>query len=138
MAVNDETGEDREPTEEEVLALLQGVAGRISDVVSGGDPRVRDAALEVLATDDGARALLGAAFEEGRQDAVRSMLLRGGKVIEPDWSDVESPGERRLLQREESICSRCTHGGVCVVTRGAPAELLLVVSRCAGFVDSGA
>lgn len=126
------------PTEAEVLQLLDGVAGRFADAMAGGDERARATMLEVLATDDAARELLGAAFEEGRQDAVRRMLLRGGKVVEPDWGDVESAGERRLIAREETICSRCVHGGVCAVARAATPEMLVVVARCAGFLQNGA
>jgi hypothetical protein len=128
--------DDSEPTDAEVLHVLGVVAARVAEAVGGGEA-TSHAALEVLAGDEGARALLAAAFEEGRQDVVRSTLLRRGKESEPDWSDVESPGERRLLQREESACSRCAHGVVCVVPRSAPAELLVVVSRCAGFLDAG-
>lgn len=129
-----EPEDDSPPSEAEVLAYLGAVADRVCEALSeGASPRVRAAVLEVLGGDEGARELLSAAFEEGRQDAVRSMLLRGGKIAAGDWSDVESPGERRLIAREESLCARCSHAAVCVVPRGNVAELLLVVTRCVSF-----
>lgn len=130
----DSEGED-ELTDEEVLAILAPVASRLAASI-GRVPGVRAEVLEVLRQDDtGARELLAAAFDSGREEAMRSALTRPevglGEGGEPDWSDVESVGERKALHVEQNICSRCSHVSVCRWT--PPPEMLVVIRRCAAF-----
>lgn len=125
-----------EPTEGEVLAHLalvaHRVAKRIVEVVPEAEREAAaKAAEEVLLDDEGARELLGAAFEEGRADALRGALRRGEVPDAPDWSDVESLGERRAIAREEHICSTCSASDVCAIAAAMrQVEALVVLRRC--------
>lgn len=127
-------------TEEEVLSYLttvvHRVAVRIAETIEDPEERARatSAAEEVLLEDEGARDLLAAAFEEGRADVVRGALASGSVPSAPDWSDVESGGERRAIAREEHICGACSHSGVCAIAGAAQqVQALLVIRRCDRF-----
>lgn len=128
--------EPDEPTEEQVLAHLTVVAHRVALSVAEGLPEeLRPAATasaeRVLLDDEGARELLGAAFEEGRADALRAALHSGTVPDAPDWSDVESPGERRAVAREEHVCGTCSHADVCAIALAIrQVEALVVIRRC--------
>lgn len=123
------------PTEAEVLAILAPVARRLADTIARPGAG-RGALIEVLRGDQGAVELLAAAFESGREDAAREVILRAPSAtsaapVEPDWSDVESAGERGAIAREESICGACVHAAVCRAR--PPAEMLIVIRRCIAF-----
>jgi len=136
--MSEETKEEQAaPSEDEVLAHLAVVVHRVAKRVAEQTPEeMREAALaaaeEVLLDDEGARELLGAAFEEGRKDALATALREGaGEQIAPDWSDVESLGERKAIVREESACGSCSVSDVCAVARAARTiEALIVIRRC--------
>lgn len=120
------------PTDTEVLAALAPVANRIAKAAIT-DKR---AVLQVLEGDEAARELLAAAFAEGEASGKRAaagVTIAGRPTEAPDWADIESHGERLVLAREMSLCSRCLHGGVCRVA--PPAEMLVVISRCAAFAE---
>lgn len=125
-----------EPTEAVVLAHLAVVAHRVALRIAENVPEPERAAAvkaaeEVILDDEGARELLGAAFEEGRADALRG-ALRSGKVPDaPDWSDVESIGERRAIAREEHVCGTCSASDVCAIAGAMrQVEALVVLRRC--------
>lgn len=118
------------PSDSEVLAALAPVAHRLSKAAIL-DKR---AVLAVLESDEAARELLAAAFSEGEASGKRTaagVTIAGRPTEAPDWSDIDSHGERLTLAREMSLCHRCIHGGVCRVA--PPAEMLVVISRCAAF-----
>lgn len=115
-------------SEAQVLEVLQPTAARLAAILG-----LPDAAGEVLLTiraDDAAVELLRAAFESGRAESAAAIALRGDGSPAPDYSDVESLGERRMIAREDSACSSCVNASICVVARAAPPELLVVISRC--------
>lgn len=131
-----EPEQPEEPTEAEVLAHLTVVAHRVAvriaeELPEEERPRAIAAAEEVLVSDEGARELLGAAFAEGRADALRGALQRGEVPDAPDWSDVESLGERRAIAREEHICGSCQAADVCAIAAATrQLEALVVLRRC--------
>jgi len=128
------TGEVYEPTDEEVVGAVDKVAKRLAEKFRVTFATAREVA-DALMSDDAARDVLAAAFLEGREDKQRELLARGGATLrpEPDWSDVQSVGERALLAREESACGTCGHAGVCSVPRASTPPMLVVVSRCASY-----
>jgi hypothetical protein len=123
---------------EVVVAVVEGVARRISDVIANrGETSIRAAVLEALEGEAGALAVLASAYDEGREDATRDALI-GSRVldaadIDPGWGDVDGVGLRKTIQRETNACERCSHATVCVVARTIPPEFLIVVSRCLAF-----
>jgi hypothetical protein len=124
---------EEEPSEAEVLAIVRPLAAQVAQELSGGGS-IEAALVRVLLADEtGGVELLRAAHESGRQDAILSIASRAGAEVAPDWSDVESMGERTAIAREDGICNRCSLARVCVVARSAPPELLLVVLRCGAF-----
>lgn len=133
-----EGDDEPELTEAEVLGLLAPIASRLASAL-GRVPGVKAEVLEVLRGDRGAVELMAAAFDSGREEAKRELemsILRGADPTasgEPDWSDVESPGERKVIAREQSICGRCIHVDVCRFA--PPAEMLVVIRRCAAFAE---
>jgi hypothetical protein len=69
-----------------------------------------------------------------REAIVRAPAAGGGGSAAPeapDWSDVESEGERRMLFSESSICAACMHAAVCKAR--PPVEMLVVIRRCIAF-----
>lgn len=124
------------PTEAEVLAHLAVVAHRVALRITEELPeqereRAAKAAAEVLLDDEGARELLGAAFAEGRADALRGTVHSGKVPSAPDFSDIESEGERRAIAREEHVCNSCSARDVCAISLAmSQVEALVVLSRC--------
>jgi len=125
-----------EPTEAEVLAHLTVVAHRVATRVAETLPEAQradaiKAAEAVLLDDEGARELMGAAFDEGRADALAGALRRGKVPDAPDWSDIDAVGERRAIAREEHVCNTCSHSSVCAVAQAMRStQLLVVLRRC--------
>ncbi len=126
-----------EATEAEVVAHMTVVAHRVATRIAEtiGDPAERAAAVaaaeQVLLEDDGARELLAAAFEEGRSDVIRGALASGRVPDAPDWSDVESIGERRAIAREDSICGTCSRSDICAIALAVrQLDALVVLRRC--------
>jgi hypothetical protein len=128
--------EEQGPTESEVLEHMGVVAHRVAKAIAEGLPESERAAgiaaaERVLLDDEGARELLAAAFAEGRADALRGALRRGEVPDAPDWSDVESVGERRAIAREENICATCSASDVCAIAAAIRhVEALVVLRRC--------
>lgn len=127
---------EQEPTEAEVIAHLAVVAHRVAVRIAESLPeQERPAAIEaaeqVLLDDEGARDLLAAAFDEGRADALRGALASGKVPDAPDFTDIESIGERRVIAREENVCGSCSASDVCAVAIAARSlEALVVIRRC--------
>lgn len=130
-----------ELSEEEAQALLDAVSTSVIErVIESGamiPPEIiRRALAEALTEHDSAGfALMTSAFFEGREDAVREMLLKGEPdPADPGWGDVEGGGLRKSVHREMQICGRCSFEPMCIVARTIPPEMLIVVSRCLAFV----
>lgn len=122
-----------ELSSDQVLEYLSKVTRRLAEDFKAQGLLVGTETLyEMLCSDEGATLLLAGAFEEGRVDAARSMLGGGGRVA-VDWSDVESVGERRLIAKEDTACSRCSHARVCATPKTVPEASLVVISRCSDF-----
>lgn len=125
-----------EPGEAEVLAHLAIVAHKVATRIAEELPEPEraaaiKAAAEVLSNDEGARELLGAAFEEGRADALRGALHSGKVPDASDWSDIESLGERKAIAREEHICGSCSKSAVCAVAAAmTQVNGLFALRRC--------
>lgn len=137
--------EIQEPTQEDVLGVLRNVAQRLVEELGRGavglSPELlREKVLGVLSSDEGASVLLSTAWAEGFTEAVREQEKQQGRVVatpgDPLWRDVAGPGERKVRQREENLCERCTHAGVCGVRRAMPAELMQVLTRCLVFSEA--
>lgn len=127
------TPADETVTEEEVLGHLTHVAHRVAKRLAELLPdsqraEAAEAAAEILTSDEGARELLAAAYDEGRA----SVALSGGVGgVAPDWSDIERGGERRAIAREEHICGTCSARDVCAVAVAMKQiEALVVLQRC--------
>jgi hypothetical protein len=124
------------PSEAEVIAIVAELAKKVVRAISAGGS-IEESVVRVLLDDQtGGVELMRAAFDSGREDAITSIAGRAGDDGAPDWSDVEGMGERAAIAREDGICGRCDRLRVCVVPRSAPAELFLVVRRCAAFRDA--
>lgn len=127
--------EDQPITDAEILAHMTMVAHRVAvriaeTIPEASRPMAQAAAEEVLLSDEGARDLLAAAYADGRADAIGA-ALRTGKFPQPDWSDIESLGERRAMSREEHICHSCSASDVCGVAQSMRAlEMLVILQRC--------
>jgi hypothetical protein len=122
-------------SDEDVIEHLKNVVSRIATRLAELVPEesrsaARDVLNDELFGDEGARELLGAAYNEGRADARKSAAL-SGEGCAPDWSDVESLGERRAIATEETACSSCSHAPVCAI-RHAAEQLgaLVLIQRC--------
>ncbi len=126
-------------TDEQIIGILAPVAARIANTLAAGGGSDRGTILEMLRTDESAAHLLAAAFESGKAEVARDIVINPQGVTiskaAPDWTDVESTGERKARHREESICARCIHSGVCRVATAAPIEMLVTVRRCLAFVE---
>jgi hypothetical protein len=124
--------EEPELTDAEVMAALEPTARRLA--AAFGLPDASGEVLAAITADEAAVELLRAAFESGKMEAASAIATRGiAEDQAPDWSDIDSLGERRAIAREDSACGRCSHATVCAVARAAPPELLIVVSRCLSF-----
>lgn len=145
--MTDEIKSDEAPTEDEVISVVGRTAKRLATELVGELGELEISARARAALEDRIRAtlleddevatafVLRGAFEEGVADTALEFARAGADPAPraPDWSDITSPGERKAILREENLCARCSHAAVCVVARTAPAELLLVVRRCAAF-----
>lgn len=125
-----------EITEAEVLAHLTRVTHRVAVAIAETLPEEAradaiKAASEVLLDDEGARELLGAAYTEGRTDALKHAVQSGKGPPEPDWSDIERGGERRAIAKEDHICHGCSAQDVCAIAVAMrQVDALVVLQRC--------
>ena len=132
-----ETPEAAGASNEEVVTYLRGVAKRVVDELTKGleaGAEVKDVAAMVadgFGTDAGLLAILGAAFDDGREDAATRVASAASKV-DPHYTGLVG-GEARATWREETICGRCDRAGVCSVHRATQPEMLVSIRRCLAF-----
>ena len=122
---------------EEVVTYLRGIAQRVVDELAKGleaGAEVKDVVAMVadgFGTDAGLLAILGAAFDDGREDAASRVAVDAAKV-DPVYKGLVG-GEARATWREETICLRCDHSAVCSVHRSTQPEMLISIRRCLAF-----
>ena len=139
----DEQGVPVELTED-MRAVLTWISAKLVELLTSGtlDPvMMREKVLELLGGDAGASTLLSMAWAQAVEDTSAEMaqekLAATGTPGDPHWGDVEIPGLRRMMQKEQHLCARCDRAVVCAVPRAFPqdVELLPVLSRCLAFAE---